>query len=209
MTQIKICGITDKQAMRAAVQAGADFIGLVFYPHSPRFISPEKAGDLAEKAGGVTKVGLFVDPAMDEIAATLAAVPLDMIQLHGSETAGKVSEIKKQTGLPAIKALRLKTAADLKQIKTYEEVADWLLFDARSDSAPGGTGESFDWDLLRDFMPLRPWMLSGGLNTGNVGGALSILKPQAVDVSSGVESTRGIKDPGKIKEFIAQVRKNS
>ena len=205
--KVKICGITDEKALDAAAQAGADFIGLVFYPPSPRFLTAEAAAGLAARISKNMKaVGLFVDADDQEIDDILSRVPLGMIQLHGDETPDRVAAIRNKTGMPVIKALRVSVAADVARAAEYEDVADWLLFDAKADSAPGGTGRSFDWALLRDFQRSRPWMLSGGLSAANIAAALMTLKPSAVDVSSGVEDSPGIKNPLKIKDFIRVAR---
>ena len=206
--QTKICGIKTPEALRAAVDVGARFIGFVFYPPSPRYVEVDTAKELALMLPtGVRSVGLFVDPSDDELDAVLGRVQLDMIQLHGKETPLRVSEIKSKYVMPIIKAFPVREASDVDEVQDYKD-ADWLLFDAKpSDpNMPGGTGHCFDWSLLEGREFEKKWMLSGGLNTDNVGEALTVLSPMAVDVSSGVESVRGVKDAVKIKSFIAAVK---
>lgn len=210
MTKVKICGIATAEGLDAAVAAGAAFIGFVFHPASPRCVTPEQARVLSNKTpSNLTNVGLFVNPKPADIEKALAAADLDMIQLHGEESLRDVQAIRGQFGLPVMKAIRVGGKDDLAQVPAYEKVSDWLLFDAKADGAPGGTGKSFDWALLQDMRLLKPWMLAGGLNTANVGQALTTLAPRAVDVSSGVEDAPGVKNPSKIKEFIEAVRRSA
>lgn len=204
---IKICGITTKEAHDASIGSGAEFTGFVFHSPSPRYIDPACAAPLVRGAPpGHTCVGLFVDPADSLIESVLAAVPLAMIQLHGAETPDMVAHIRRRFALPVIKAIRIATPADCAAISEFEPVADWLLFDARSAKAPGGTGERFDWNILKNASPSRPWMLAGGLTPENVGEAVALLHPPALDVSSGVEDAPGIKNPDRIRAFIAAAR---
>ena len=207
MTTVKICGITDTENLRAALDAGAKYIGFVFYKDSPRNIDPQVAWKLSrEIPDDVTAVGLFVNPTDKELNAVLSSVKLGIIQLHGDEDPMRIVEIKASYGLPIMKALRIGDADDLENIPKFEKCADWLLFDAKIDGQQGGTGKTFDWNLLKDRKFYKPWMVSGGLNAGNVAQALNILHPDAVDVSSGVEKERGQKDPAKIREFIEAVK---
>ncbi|HRK97677.1 MAG TPA: phosphoribosylanthranilate isomerase [Alphaproteobacteria bacterium] len=215
MTEIKICGVTEKRHLDVALSHGARFIGLVFYPKSPRFIDPEMAKILARNAPtGVRMIGLFVDPDDAWLDHVIAAVPLDMIQLHGTETPVRVQEIKSKFHLPVIKAFPVATRDDLGVVSAYEPIVDWLLFDAKAVRSaekldpllPGGNGQSFDWTILLGRKFSKPWMLSGGLHAGNVRDALSLLSPDAVDVSSGVEACLGQKDALKIAEFIQTVK---
>lgn len=209
MTLVKICGLKTQETVDAAVQAGANFLGFVFYPSSPRAISPkEAAGLIGSLPEHVKTVGLFVDPTDSNIKKTLEETPLDMVQLHGEEPPERLRELRNRFSLPIIKAFPVASKDDLKPIANYTPHCDWLLFDTKTDGdLPGGTGQSFDWSILKDMQFDRPWMLSGGLNEDNVKQALSTLSPRAVDVSSGVESERGVKDTGKIKSFIATVKK--
>lgn len=207
MTQIKICGLSEPETLEAALVAGANFSGFVFYAPSPRFISDDVFQDLSVQAAGrAQRVGLFVDPADEDIEARVAG--LDMIQLHGDESVARIGEIKERFGLPVIKAFRIRTTEDFLPVSDYESCVDWLLFDSRPSGAhlPGGTGQSFDWDLLEGHNFSKSWMLSGGLTPDNVGQALSVLKPAVVDVSSGVESAPGVKDTQAIRRFIKAVR---
>ncbi len=199
MTQVKICGIKTPDTLDAAVSGGARFVGFVFYPPSPRHVDKDTAKELVMNLPtGVRSVGLFVDPSDEELDNVLGYVSLDMVQLHGSETVRRVSEIKEKYAVPIIKAFSVTCAADIEKSKAYEDVANWLLFDNKT----GGSGQKFDWSLLKDKEFSKPWMLSGGLNANNVEEALKILSPNAVDISSGVERARGVKCPDKIRSFI-------
>lgn len=205
MTDVKICGIKTREALKAAEHAGAGFAGFVFYPKSPRNIDVETASMLA-KATAIKTVGLFVDPDDETLRRITETVPLKMIQLHGNETPSRVATIKSQYGLSVMKALRIATKADLGEATDYAKVADWLLFDAKVESAVGGTGQAFDWSILENYKAPKPWMLAGGLTPENVGAAVTKLRPDAVDVSSGVESAPGVKDACKITAFLESVR---
>ncbi|MEK7801249.1 MAG: phosphoribosylanthranilate isomerase [Pseudomonadota bacterium] len=210
MTQVKICGVKTPEAISAAASAGARFIGFVFAPRSPRLLAAEQAAILVRGVPtGVKIVGLFVNPTDEDLAFIWGRVPIDMIQLHGDETPARVLDIKARLGVPIIKAIPVASPHDLDSVPSYEQVADWLLFDAKaapSKQAEGGNGLAFDWGLLAGQKFQKPWMLAGGLHPENIITALSILNPDAVDVSSGVESSVGIKDPAKIKAFISLVK---
>lgn len=205
---VKICGINDPEALSAAVEAGARFTGFVFFPPSPRHVLPELAAQLAAKVPlGVAKVGLFVDPTDQALDAVLTQVPLDMIQLHGHESPARVAEVKARTGLPVIKAVGVADPEDLAALWDYGLVADMLLIDAkppRDAALPGGNGLAFDWRLLAGRQILKPWLLAGGLTPDNVAQAIRLTRARGVDVSSGVESAPGIKDPQRIRRFIAR-----
>lgn len=207
MTDVKICGLSTPDTLTAAIEAGAGFVGFVFYPKSPRAVSLEVAAYLASYVPvHVRKVGLFVDPSDELLQQTLDAVRLDMLQLHGHESPGRVMEIKHTFGVPVMKALSVSTKDDLAMVPGYEVAADWLLFDAKGTAdMPGGNGLPFDWTLLKDFSSTRPWMLAGGLTPENVREALTLLEPDAVDVSSGVETAPGVKDEGRIRAFLQAV----
>jgi phosphoribosylanthranilate isomerase len=208
---VKICGLKDPETLKAATDAGARYIGLNFYPPSPRYITPETARQLAAQIPtGVRAVGLFVNPTDQQLTETLGKVPLDMLQLHGNESPQRINEIKAKFAIPLMKAINIRETADLNNIPQYEAVADWLLFDSKPQNAtlPGGTGQSFDWSLLEGKTFSRPWMLSGGLTPENISNALDQLSPTALDVSSGVESAPGVKDPEKIKKFIYKAQKS-
>ncbi len=200
-TRIKICGITRKEDLRAAVALGADALGFVFYPPSPRFLDSAAAAELVREVPPfVTRVGLFVNAAAADIRATLAAVPLDLLQFHGDEDAACCA----QYGLPYIKAARMRPGLDLLEYAALFPDARAILLDAYV-AGYGGAGVSFDWSLIPRALPL-PMILSGGLTPENVAGAVRAVRPAAVDVSSGVELAKGIKDAAKIAEFIAGVR---
>ncbi len=207
----KICGVNAPGAVAAAVRGGASHIGLNFYPPSPRSVTPSQAAALAAGApGAVCKVGLFVDVDDDTLAATLAAVALDLLQLHGEEAPERVAAVRKRFGVPVMKAIRVAGEDDLATAGAYAEVADWLLFDARApkgmaDTLPGGNALSFDWRLLAGRRWPVPWMLSGGLDAGNVAEAVAVSGARMVDVASGVEDRRGHKDPALITAFLAAV----
>ncbi len=205
MTKIKICGITNEEALAATENAGADFVGFVFHAKSARNIDIQNAANLARKTRLIS-VGLFVDPNDETWRRVLAHVPLDMIQLHGAETPARVAAIKSMTGLPVMKVIPVATKDDLTSVPAYEAVADWLLFDTKKIGVHGGSGQAFDWSILNGFKIQKPWMLAGGLTPENAGTALAKLKPTAVDVSSGVESSRGVKDACKIAAFVETIR---
>ncbi|SDD63940.1 phosphoribosylanthranilate isomerase [Paracoccus isoporae] len=207
MAQVKICGLTRPDHLAAAVDAGAAFVGFVFFEKSPRHVSPEIAAELAaEVPVGVARVGLFVDPDDATLDATLARVPLDLLQLHGSETPARVAEIKARHGLPVMKAVGVAGPEDLEALWDYGLVADLLLVDAkppRQAALPGGNGLAFDWRLLVGRKWLTPWMLAGGLTPENVAEAVRLTGARIVDVSSGVEAAPGQKDPDRIRAFLA------
>ncbi len=207
----KICGLNDAAAVRAAVDGGAAFVGLVFYPPSPRAVTPEQAAELAALApAGVGKVGLFVDAGDDEIDAVLARTPLDMLQLHGGESPERVAGLRERTGLKVMKVIKIAGPADLEPAPDWYEAADWLMFDARPpkdmpNALPGGNALAFDWLLLKDWVFPLPWMLAGGLDAGNVAEAVRLSGARYVDVSSGVEDRPGVKNPDKIRQFLKAV----
>ena len=205
---VKICGIRTPETLHAATEAGARAIGFVFYPPSPRALTPDIAADLSRMLPtGVRAVGLFVDASDAEIGAVTQRVPLDLLQLHGEETPRRIAEIRGRFGLPVMKAIRVATADDLTPLPDYETVADWILFDAKPPknvtSLPGGTGIAFDWQLLKSVTVRKPWMLSGGLNAENLAEAVSLTGARMIDVSSGVEDRPGVKNPERIREFLA------
>ena len=211
MVQVKICGLKTRAAVEVAMEAGADFIGLVHFAKSPRHVSLPEAAELAALARGRVKSVLLLvnpDPALIDEAAHLVAP--DYIQLHGHESVEDVEAIRRRANLPVIKAVAVETALDVEAAKAYASVADLLLFDAKPPKQaqlPGGNGIPFDWSALRGFNTGQDYMLSGGLTPQNVAQAIAQTGAAMVDVSSGVESTPGVKDLGKIKAFLQEARK--
>lgn len=207
----KICGLTDAAAVEAAVTHGADMVGFVFYPSSPRNVSAEQAETLLHDVpSGIDRVGLFVDPETDFLDQILGKARLDLLQLHGDETPERCRAISVYFGLPIIKAIKVSTKTDLKAAKDYEDAVDWLMFDARSSAdgaLPGGNGKAFDWTLLKGAEFKRPWLLAGGLTPDNLSQAVQQSGARAVDVSSGVENAPGKKDPAKIRAFLDAARR--
>lgn len=205
----KICGISTPETMQAALDAGARWVGLVFFPKSPRNVSIATAAELSRMVGtGTRVVGLFVDPSDELLADVTGQVPLDLIQLHGSETPERVAAIRARFNLPVMKALKVGDTADLDAATAYEPVVDMLLFDAkppRGAILPGGNGVAFDWSLLTGRVWSKPWMLSGGLDPANAAEAIRATGARAVDVSSGVEEAPGRKSPDLIRAFLEAV----
>jgi len=201
-TRVKICGITRVEDMVVCARAGADAIGLVFYPSSPRCVDIGRAQAIIRRLPPfVTRVGLFVDPAVETVETAQAALHFDLLQFHGDEPA----EFCNRFGIPYLKAVRVQPGLDLVQYAARYRHAQGLLLDAFVAGAPGGTGQTFDWALIPPDLPL-PVVLSGGLTPDNVGEAIETVKPWAVDVSSGVEAAKGIKDAAKIAAFMQGVR---
>jgi len=207
---VKICGLSAPDTLDAALHAGADMVGFVFFPRSPRNVSFETARSLGSRVKGqARKVALTVDADDPLLEKIIEALKPDMLQLHGHETPQRVAAIRESFGLLVMKVLPIETKADLAAIQNYTSVADRLLFDARPPreaTRPGGLGKPFDWHLLEDLHLSIPFMLSGGLDAGNVAEALRITRAPGVDVSSGVESAPGVKDVEKIRAFIRAVR---
>ncbi|MCV0395196.1 MAG: phosphoribosylanthranilate isomerase [Rhizobiaceae bacterium] len=208
---IKICGLKTGRTLAAALDGGATHVGFIFFPKSPRYVAPEEAGRLRQAARGrawVVAVSVDADDAtLDEIVAKMAP---DMLQLHGAETPERVAAIKARHGLPVIKALPVREAADLEAARPYLAVADRFLFDAKPPKGaelPGGNGTAFDWTLLSALEPDTDYLLSGGLDAANVAEAIRIARPPGLDVSSGVEIAPGEKDAGRIGAFFEAVRK--
>ncbi|MGB0497691.1 MAG: phosphoribosylanthranilate isomerase [Rubricella sp.] len=205
--RVKICGVTTPEIVEIACDAGAAYVGFVFFPPSPRAVSPERARDLAVATKpGVAKVGLFVDPDDAILERTLDVVPLDMIQLHGREDPARVAAIRSAYGLPVMKAIGVREAKDLDAVAAYAPVADQLLIDAKppqGTALPGGNGLAFDWTLLQGRRWPLPWMLAGGLSPGTVMRAANLTGASQVDVSSGVESAPGVKDPDLVRAFLS------
>lgn len=208
--RVKICGLTRTQDVSGAVAAGASYVGLVFFEKSPRHLSIDAAASLAfEVPVGVAKVALTVNADDAMLDAMLAKVPVDILQLHGSESPERVADIRARTGLPVMKAVGVASAADLPALDAYSSVADMLLVDAKPPkgaSLPGGNGLAFDWQLIAGRRWAVPWMLAGGLTPDNVAEAVRLTGARQVDVSSGVESAPGTKDAEKMAAFVAAAK---
>jgi len=207
----KICGLSSEAAVAAAVEGGAAYLGFVFYPPSPRAVSPARAAALcAAVPAGVRRVGMFVDAADEAIRAVLDVAPLDILQFHGHEGPERVAAAKARFHIAVMKAIAVAAPEDVRAAAVYEEVADLLLFDAkpprRADALPGGNGLTFDWQLIAGHEWRRPWILSGGLTAESLAEAVRISGTAAVDVSSGVEHRPGDKDPAKIRQFLKVAR---
>ena len=211
---VKICGLTTPETLRAAVDAGADFVGVVAYPRSPRAVSPLRAAAVLEGAGmtrgrAAKVVAVTVDAddvLLKEIADWIAP---DFIQLHGSETPERAAQVRAITGAGIIKCIPVSSPADLDAAAGWNDAADHLMFDARTpegSSLPGGMGVSFDWSIMKGRTFARPWFLAGGLTAGNVGSAVALSGAPMVDVSSGVERAPGVKEPALIAAFVEAVR---
>ncbi|MBX6424541.1 MAG: phosphoribosylanthranilate isomerase [Variibacter sp.] len=207
---VKICGLSTAETLEAALEAGADAVGFVFFPASPRHVSLEQAAALAAQVKGrAVKTALSVDADDEALAAIVAALRPDLLQLHGHEPPERVAAVKRRFGLPVLKALPIAERADLAAVAAYEGVADRILFDARPPkeaTRPGGLGRRFDWRLLERVETRTPFMLSGGLDATNVAEALAITRAAGVDVSSGVERAPGQKDVEKIRAFVRAAR---
>ena len=207
---IKICGLSTAPTLDAALDAGADMVGFVFFEKSPRHLSLDQARALAQRARGRARIAVLTVDASDEaLRAIVAAVAPDYLQLHGRETPARLADLKRIFKLPLIKAIGVSGANDLTAASDYADAADRLLFDAKAPKDarhPGGNGVAFDWRLLAGLDLHGPWLLSGGLDPDNVAQAIAITGARGVDVSSGVESAPGVKDIGKIKAFIAEAR---
>lgn len=210
--EAKICGLSTAETLAAAVAGGAALVGFNFYPPSPRAVTPGEATALAGAVPeGVKRVGLLVDPEDAVLESILAAVPLDLLQLHGEESPARVAQIRARFGLPVMKTLKVSEKADLRAVAPYLEVADRLLFDARAPkdlagALPGGNAVAFDWSLLSGRRWALPWMLAGGLNAANLAEAVRTSGAAAVDVSSGVEDAPGVKSVQKIRDFLEVVK---
>lgn len=210
--ETKICGLNSLEGIESAAKGGADLIGLNFYPPSPRAVTPEEAAQLARRAPpGMTRVGLFVDPDDDQLAATLAKVPLDLLQLHGQESPRRVAEIRARFARPVMKVVKLATQEDLAAVPTYASLVDRLMFDTKppkymKNALPGGNAVAFDWRLLAGTRWPKPWLLAGGLDADNLAEAVRTSGAPGVDVSSGVEDAPGRKSPAKIAAFLAAAK---
>ncbi len=209
--EVKICGIRDAEGMDAAADAGADFVGFVFFPPSPRAVTPAQAGALAARhPGGPKRVGLFVDATDEAIAEALAGIALDVLQLHGEETPARAAALRARFGIPVMKALGVAEAGDLDAVAAFAPVVDRFLFDAKPPPGgplPGGNAHPFEWRLMAGRAIPKPWLLAGGLTPGNVAEAIRTAGAPGVDVSSGVERARGVKDAALVRGFVAAARR--
>ena len=207
---IKICGLSSAPTLSAALEAGADMVGFVFFDKSPRCVSYDEARGLAAQARQRAEiVALCVDASDEALLQIVAATEPDYLQLHGRESPERVSEIQRKFGVSAIKAIGVADASDFARAQEYRQAADALLIDAKPPKGavlPGGNGVPFDWRLARNFHPRKPWLLSGGLDASNVAEAIALSQARGVDVSSGVESAPGVKDIEKIKAFVEAAR---
>ncbi|HTW50341.1 MAG TPA: phosphoribosylanthranilate isomerase [Stellaceae bacterium] len=208
---VKICGLSTTETLDVALEAGADMVGFVFFPSSPRNVSLGTARALGARVKGrAKKVALTVDADDESLARIVEGLGPDLLQLHGNESPERVAEIKARFNLPTIKALAVEAKGDFARMKDYASAgSDWILFDAKAPvdaTRPGGLGRPFDWALISGAIPNVPIMLSGGLNADNIEEALRLTRVPAVDVSSGVESVAGKKNPDKIREFIRIAR---
>jgi phosphoribosylanthranilate isomerase len=207
---VKICGLSTRETLDAALTAGADMVGFVFFPPSPRHLDLDMARVLGRQAKGrAVKVALSVDADDALLANSIDALQPQILQLHGQESVARIRDIKQKFGLPVMKAIAVESKSDLASLPGYAAVCDRILFDAKPPkdaTRPGGLGEPFDWHLLEGLDLTLPFMVSGGLNAGNVAEALRITRAGGVDISSGVESAPGIKDPDMIRDFIRAAR---
>lgn len=206
MIAVKICGVKTPEAVKAASHAGATHLGFNFFQASPRYVAPPRAYELAMLAPGLKSVALTVDAENALLDAIVSQARPHTLQLHGSETPQRINEIRTRYRLPVIKAVAIECAADVQRAHDFEPVADFLLFDAKPAGLPGGNGLAFDWQLLAEAKWAKPWLLSGGLNPANVADAIRITRATGVDVSSGVEKSRGEKDAALIEEFVSTAR---
>lgn len=208
--RVKICGMNSVETLEAAISAGADMAGFVFFARSPRHLSLEAARALGERAQGrIKKVALTVDAADDAIASIIEHLNPDLLQLHGCEAAGRIAAIQRRFGLPVMKVFGVSARSDVAAALQEGAGADSLLLDAKPPkdaTRPGGNGFAFDWSVLEAVSITKPWMLSGGLTPDNVAAAIAVTAAPGVDVSSGVESAPGVKDAAKIAAFIARAR---
>ena len=213
MVDVKICGLSTPETLDAALDAGADMVGFVFFARSPRNLSLEAARNLAARVEGRARtVALTVDADDPTLDAIIEALAPDILQLHGAETPDRVAAIRARTGLPVMKSIGVAERSDVARAAAYQGIADTILFDAkppRDAVLPGGNGRAFDWAALQDLTPGLRWMLSGGLHAGNIADALNATRAPRVDVSSGVETAPGVKDGQRIRDFVAAVRRVS
>jgi phosphoribosylanthranilate isomerase len=209
---VKICGLTDKVTVKAAVKAGASHLGFIFYPPSPRSLTPKEAGYITSTTPNhIKRVAVIVDARDDLINDIIQNLSPHILQLHGSETMHRIQEIKEKFKLPIMKAIKVANYNDIKSSQRYSDSSDFLLFDAKppiigKNSLPGGNGISFDWALLRSAKIKKPWFLSGGIHVGNVHQAIKITGSKSIDISSGVEDQPGVKNVEKIEGFMESLK---
>ena len=206
--EIKVCGINDEISMNAALKCKVDYVGLVFYPNSPRNISINLSRELLKSRNKTTKiVALTVNPYDDFLNEIKKIINPDYIQLHGNENSRRCLDIKHKINIPLIKGINVRNKIDLvRKNREFEDICDILLFDAPSEALPGGNGKKFDWDILKDFKSKKKWMLAGGLNIYNIENAIDITKAPAIDISSGLEIRKGLKDPKLIEDFVIKCK---
>ena len=206
--EIKVCGINDEISMNTALKCKVDYVGVVFYPNSPRNISINMSRKLLKSRNKTTKiVALTVDPSDDFLNKIKQIVNPDYIQLHGNENPTRCLDIKKNLNIPIIKGISVKNKLNLQKLITnFEDICDILLLDAPSEALPGGNGKKFDWNILKDFKSKKKWMLAGGLNIENIKNAIDITKAPAIDISSGLEIRKGIKDSKLIEDFVIKCK---
>jgi phosphoribosylanthranilate isomerase len=203
---IKICGVKTADAVDAAVRAGATHLGFNFFRKSPRYVTPDEAGRLAARAPGLRSVALAVDADDTTLRTISDGMHPQMWQLHGDESPKRVAAVRDMFKVPVIKAVAIESKTDMARAYSYEQTADWLLFDAKPGALPGGNGLAFDWNLIAHETWTKPWFLSGGLTPDNIGEAIRTTHTRGVDVSSGVEKSRGEKDPHLIERFVARAK---
>ncbi len=206
--EIKVCGINDEISMNTALKCKVDYVGLVFYPNSPRYISINLSRKLLKSRNKTTKiVALTVDPNDDFLKEIKKIINPDYIQLHGNENSRRCLDIKRKINIPLIKGINVRNEIDLvRKNREFEDICDILLLDAPSEALPGGNGKKFDWDILKDFKSKKKWMLAGGLNIENIENAIDITKAPAIDISSGLEIRKGLKDPRLIENFVIKCK---
>lgn len=207
--KIKICGIKSQDMLETVIEAGADIVGFVHFPKSPRHLGIEDIGILISEARGRIETAVLTVNPDNSMISEIAMFDPDWLQLHGTESVSRVRDVRAEGGVPLIKALPIGAAEDVEKVIEYESIADRILLDAKPPmkaTRPGGNGMQFDWSLLKTLDPSLPYMLSGGLTPQNVGEAIGDLKPFGIDVSSGVESAPGVKDAELIKAFVANAR---
>ncbi len=205
-TKVKICGLTTLEDARFASGALADYLGFIFYPDSPRYVDPAKAGAIINWLEGPQKVGVFVNQPLDDVNSIARRTGIDLVQLHGNESPEYCELVEK----PVIKVFHITEGKKTDELKTemepYIEVVDWFLFDTKTDGQWGGTGKTFDWNILKDISDEKPFFLSGGLNPNNIRNAIETVQPTAVDLSSGLEESPGLKDFDKVERFFDLMR---